>query len=639
MALLLLLPPSILPTTIFTLVFHFLLLTHATKNPDFHPLLAFKTATDTSNKLTSWNITKDLCTWYGVSCLRNRVSRLVLENLDLNGSIQPLTSLTQLRVLSLKRNRFNGPIPNLSNLTSLRLLFLSYNNFSGEFPSTLTSLTRLYRIDLSHNKLSGEFPVNVNNLSRLLTLRLDQNQIHGHIPNIDLSYIQDFNVSGNSLSGRIPEYLAGFPDSSFTQNPSLCGTPLQKCKNLPALASSLVPSSGSIPGNKTHKYGGPRMGTLVLIAIILGDVFVLAIVSLLLYCYFWRNHSNKMKERKERESNPKSLEGENQKMAYVGQQGLEKGNKMVFFEGAKRFELEDLLRASAEMLGKGTLGTVYKAVLDDGSVVAVKRLKEVHIGGKKEFEQRMEVIGRLRHNNIVSLKAYYFARDEKLLVFDYMVNGSLFWLLHGNRGPGRTPLDWTTRLKIAAGAAQGVAFIHNHNNNTNLTHGNIKSTNILVDVSGTARVVDFGLSVFTLPSARRSNGYRAPEASDGRKPSQKSDVYAFGVLLMEILTGKCPSAADGGAEVELPKWVQSVVREEWTAEVFDLELMRYKDAEEEMVALLQIALTCTAVVPDQRPKMSHVVKKIEELRGVGDTLDSVSESPSVSEDACGGAAH
>lgn len=383
------------------------------------------------------------------------------------------------------------------------------------------------------------------------------------------------------------------------------------------------------------------MGTMVLIVIILGDVLVLAIVSMLLYCYFWRNYS---KEGKEGGSNSKSvsLEAENQKMVYVGQQGLEKGHsKMVFFEGAKRFELEDLLRASAEMLGKGSFGAVYKAVLDNGSVVAVKRLKEIQIGGKKEFEQRMEVLGRLRHSNIVSLKAYYFAKDEKLLVFDYMVNGSLFWLLHGNRGPGRTPLDWTTRLKIAAGTARGVAFIHNHNNN--LTHGSIKSTNVLVDVAGNAHVADFGLYIFAVPSNKRSNGYRAPEISDGRKQSQKSDVYAFGVLLMELLTGKCPSAADGGAAVELPRWVQSVVREEWTAEVFDLELMRYKDAEEEMVALLQIAMTCTAIAPDQRPKMSHVVKSIEELRGVEvspgyDTLDSVSESPSVSEDASGGRA-
>ncbi|AES97517.1 putative protein kinase RLK-Pelle-LRR-III family [Medicago truncatula] len=628
-------PPS--PSTIFTLTFfHFLLFTHATKNPDFHSLLAFKTTTDTSNKLTTWNITTNLCTWYGVSCLRNRVSRLVLENLDLHGSMEPLTALTQLRVLSLKRNRFNGPIPNLSNLTSLRLLFLSYNNFSGEFPESLTSLTRLYRLDLADNNLSGEIPVNVNRLSSLLTLKLDGNQIHGHIPNINLSYLQDFNVSGNNLSGRVPELLSGFPDSSFAQNPSLCGAPLQKCKDVPALASSLVPSSSSIMSrNKTHRNGGPRMGTLVLIAIILGDVLVLAVVSLLLYCYFWRNHANKTKERKEEESNSKNVEGENQKMVYIGQQGLEKGNKMVFFEGVKRFELEDLLRASAEMLGKGTLGTVYKAVLDDGSVVAVKRLKEINISGKKEFEQRMEILGKLKHSNIVSLKAYYFARDEKLLVFDYMVNGSLFWLLHGNRGPGRTPLDWTTRLKIATQTAKGIAFIHNNN----LTHGNIKSTNILINVSGNTHVADFGLSIFTLPSKTRSNGYRAPETSlDGRKNSQKSDVYAFGVLLMEILTGKSPSsAADSGAGVELPKWVQSVVREQWTAEVFDLELMRYKDAEEEMVALLKIAMTCTVTVPDQRPKMSHVVKKIEELCDVSMCHDSVCESPSMSEDACGGA--
>jgi serine/threonine protein kinase len=209
----------------------------------------------------------------------------------------------------------------------------------------------------------------------------------------------------------------------------------------------------------------------------------------------------------------------------------------------------------------------------------------------------------------------------------------------GNRGPGRTPLDWTTRLKIASGAAQGVAFIHNQNNN--LTHGNIKSTNVLIDVSGNAHVADFGLSIFTPPSNRRSNGYRAPESLDGRKQSQKSDVYAFGVLLMEILTGKCPSAVDGGTEVELPKWVQSVVREQWTAEVFDLELMRFKNAEEDMVALLKIALTCTATVPDQRPKMSHVVKRIEELRDVSschDTLDSVYDSPSLSDDATGGGA-
>ncbi|MBA0766055.1 hypothetical protein Gotri_015136, partial [Gossypium trilobum] len=206
----------------------------------------------------------------------------------------------------------------------------------------------------------------------------------------------------------------------------------------------------------------------------------------------------------------------------------------------------------------------------------------------------------------------------------------------------------------AAGAARGLAFIHYTCKALKLTHGNIKSTNVLLDKSGDARVSDFGLTIFASPTnnAPRSNGYRAPElSSDGRKPTQKSDVYSFGVLLLEILTGKCPSVVDNGGAavygyggpVDLPRWVQSVVREEWTAEVFDLELMRYKDIEEEMVGLLQIAMACTSASPDQRPKISHVVKMIDEIRGVevspshDQALDSVSDSPCLSEDTCGGA--
>ncbi|KHN06678.1 Putative leucine-rich repeat receptor-like protein kinase [Glycine soja] len=550
-------------------VFHFLILlllllmVQGFSNPDFDALLSFKTASDTSQKLTTWNINStNPCSWKGVSCIRDRVSRLVLENLDLEGSIHPLTSLTQLRVLSLKGNRFSGPVPNLSNLTALKLLFLSRNAFSGEFPATVKSLFRLYRLDLSNNNFSGEIPAKV--------------------------------------------------DASTTSN-------------------------------KSHGKGGSKISPVALIAIIVCDVLVLAIVSLLLYCYFWRNY--KLKEGK----GSKLFESEKivySSSPYPAQGGFERG-RMVFFEGEKRFELEDLLRASAEMLGKGGFGTAYKAVLDDGNVVAVKRLKDAQITGKREFEQHMELLGRLRHPNVVSLRAYYFAREEKLLVYDYMPNATLFWLLHGNRGPGRTPLDWTTRLKIAAGAARGVAFIHNSCKSLKLTHGNIKSTNVLLDKQGNARVSDFGLSVFAGPGpvGGRSNGYRAPEASEGRKQTQKSDVYSFGVLLLELLTGKCPSVVESGGSgdggvVDLPRWVQSVVREEWTAEVFDLELMRYKDIEEEMVGLLQIAMTCTAPAPDQRPRMTHVLKMIEELRGVEvspchDSLDSVSESPSLSEDACG----
>ncbi|XP_057961697.1 probable leucine-rich repeat receptor-like protein kinase At1g68400 [Malania oleifera] len=639
----------------------------ASSSPDLKALMAFKAGADATNKLATWNATRDPCAWDGVSCRQNRVSRLVLEGLDLAGGFQPLTSLTQLRVLSLKWNRFSGPIPDLSNLTALKLLFLSKNQFTGAFPASISALSKLYRLDLSYNNFSGQIPAAVNRLTHLLTLRLEGNRFAGSISGLNLPNLQDFNVSDNLLAGEIPKTLSGFPGSAFSGNPVLCGSPLSKCSfgsayptrpgSDGALASPVLPHPGGGPGTvassptsmpantmsdksrNSRPVTGKSMSLLAVIAIIVGDVLVLAIVSALIYCYFFRNYAGGSGSGRKAS---RLMEGEKMVYSaspYPGQVGLEKG-RMVFFDGERRFELEDLLRASAEMLGKGGMGTAYKAVLDDGNVVAVKRLREAQVVGNKqrEMEQHIEVLGRLRHPNVVSLKAYYFAREEKLLVYDYMPNASLFWLLHGNRGPGRTPLDWTTRLKIAAGAARGLAFIHNSCRSLRLTHGNIKSSNVLLDKSANARISDCGLSVFA-PPALRSNGYRAPESSDGRKFTQKSDVYSFGVLLLELLTGKCPSAAEaGGGAVDLPRWVQSVVREEWTAEVFDLELMRYKDIEEEMVGLLQVAMTCTSASPDQRPKMSHVVKMIEDIRGVEvspcyETFDS--ESPSVSEDAGG----
>ncbi|KAJ4974499.1 hypothetical protein NE237_007673 [Protea cynaroides] len=647
------------------------ILSQPSSNPDFKALMAFKIASDTTNKLSSWNETADLCTWYGVSCIRDSVQRLVLEGLDLQGSFQPLTSLKHLRVLSLKQNRLSGTIPDLSNLSALKLLFLSYNEFSGEFPASVTSLTRLYRLDLSYNSFSGQIPVIVNHLTHILTLRLEENQFSGPIAGLNLPNLQDFNVSGNRLIGAIPPSLSGFPITAFDRNSVLCGLPLLRCNNtvtdpsrkVPdgAVASPLSPGVvSSSPGTKPqvsganeqgngHHSGARKMSTLAMITIIVGDLLLLALVSFLLYCYFLRSYVAKMRDDKgfgllEREKIVYSAG------PYPSQGGGGDRGKMVFFEegGSKRFELEDLLRASAEMLGKGGFGTAYKAILDDGNVVAVKRLKEVQVGGKREFEQHMDLLGRLRHPNVVSLKAYYYARDEKLLVYAYMPNGSLFWLLHGNRGPGRTPVDWTTRLKIAAGAARGLAYIHNSYRSPRMAHGNIRSTNVLLDNVGNACVCDYGLSVFASPdNVPRSTGYRAPEVTDARRLSQKADVYAFGVLLLELLTGKCPFVMDSapgsgyGGAVDLPRWVQSVVREEWTAEVFDLELMRYKDIEEEMVGLLQIAMGCTSVSPDQRPKMGYVVKMIEEIRGVEvspshESFGSVSDSPNVSDDTGGG---
>ncbi|XP_010551254.1 PREDICTED: probable leucine-rich repeat receptor-like protein kinase At1g68400 [Tarenaya hassleriana] len=661
----------------FSLLFLSLLRCSSSSSADLKPLLDFKSTADSAGKLWSWNSTAELCKWTGVSCVGNRVTRLVLENLGLSGSFEPLASLTELRVLSLKGNRLSGPVPDLSKLKTLKLLFLSLNEFSGEFPVSVTSLSRLNRLDISFNNFSGEIPLTINHLTHLLTLRLEGNQFSGPIPGLGLSDLQDFNVSSNHLTGQIPESLSGFPHSAFAQNPSLCGAPLLKCLGIsgdptkpgsggarasPLMNSQTIPSSPTSVHSKketkkpseSDKDSTTRISTLALVAIIIGDAIILSLVSLLLYCCFWRQYAANRKDSKVLEgekilysSSPYTARGQNNNNQQQ-QGGFERG-RMVFFEGTRRFELEDLLRASAEMLGKGGFGTAYKAVLEDGSVVAVKRLKDGGVAaGKREFEQQMEILGRLRHQNLVSLKAYYFASEEKLLVYEYMPHGSLFWLLHGNRGPGRTPLDWVTRLKIASAAARGLAFIHGSSKSMKLTHGNIKSTNVLLDKSGNARLADVAPPQPPATTAK-STGYRAPELADGRKPTQKSDVYSFGVLLLELLTGKCPNLVDlghvtgpgSGGAVDLPRWVQSVVREEWTAEVFDLELMRYKDIEEEMVGLLQIAMACTAAAADQRPRMCHVVKMIDEIRGSAeaspsqDGVDSVADSPCLSDDTSG----
>ncbi|XP_022891111.1 probable LRR receptor-like serine/threonine-protein kinase At1g51880 [Olea europaea var. sylvestris] len=290
--------------------------------------------------------------------------------------------------------------------------------------------------------------------------------------------------------------------------------------------------------------------------------------------------------------------------------------KLVFNEGRNLdFGLEDLLRASAEVLGKGTFGTSYEATLDNGITIVVKTLKDV-IVTSKEFQQQMEVIGRMKNESVATLMAYYYSRDYKLVVYDYYGAGSVSSMLHGQFGKGKISLDWETRLRIAVGAARGIAHIHSQVGQ-NLVHGNVKTSKYFLTAQGYGCVSDVGLATLVSTTSvlhSRSSGYRAPEVVDTKKLSQASDVYSFGVVLLELHTGK-PTILyeDNEKASQLVRWVASVVREDWTAEVFDIELLRYQNIEKAMVEVLQIALYCVESVPKHRPKMSEVVSMLEDI--------------------------
>lgn len=293
---------------------------------------------------------------------------------------------------------------------------------------------------------------------------------------------------------------------------------------------------------------------------------------------------------------------------------------LVFFGNAEQvFDFDDLVRASALGLYEGSFGPSGKVYLDVGHLF-VKRLSYVKIS-ETEFAEMLDTVGNLSHENLLPLKAYYYSKDQKLLIYDYMPTGSLATLLQRNQDAGKkkTPLNWETRVSIALGVARAITYLHSQGTAT--FHGNIKPSNILLTTSLEPRLSDYLPNHIAEPKFAYKNiafnvGYCASEVTDNGEVSQKSDVYSFGVVLLELLTGKTTIFQDEFTceKVNLARWILAVVEDELTSQVFDLDLLRYENVEEDLVRMLQIAIDCTAHNPYSRPSMAKVRSQIEELR-------------------------
>ncbi|CBI19482.3 unnamed protein product, partial [Vitis vinifera] len=596
-------------------------------------LVMFKSKADLGNKLRFTASTSlNYCYWQGVTCLRGKVVRLVLEGLDLGGVFGPdtLSRLDQLRVLSLQNNSLVGPIPDLSKFFNLKALFLDHNSFTGSFPPSISSLHRLRTLDFSYNNLTGPLPIWLTKLDRLYYLRLESNRFNGTIPPLNQSTLQTFNVSRNNLFGAIPvtPTLLHFEASAFALNPGLCGEILHKeCHPSQPFFSPSAPVATPPPpvglGQNEQVHGVElaqpcpknHKRTVVILGFSSG-VFVL-ISSLLCFVIAMKRQRNQRNTAPTMASDSAAtaqaaavmrIEEENEleeKVKKVQGMQVAKSGSLVFCAGeAQLYTLEQLMRASAELLGRGSIGTTYKAVLDNRLIVSVKRLDagKTAITDKETYERHMESVGGLRHPNLVPLRAYFQAQEERLLIYDYQPNGSLFSLIHGSKSTRAKPLHWTSCLKIAEDVAQGLSYIHQA---WRLVHGNLKSSNVLLGPDFEACLTDYCLAVLASPSVDDdldSASYKAPET---RNPSgqatSKADVYAFGILLLELLTGKPPSQHPVLMPDDMMNWVRSTRDDD--------------DGEDNrMGMLLEVAIACSVTSPEQRPTMWQVLKMIQEIK-------------------------
>ncbi|GMH19537.1 hypothetical protein Nepgr_021378 [Nepenthes gracilis] len=538
------------------------------------------------------------------------LSLLDLVGNSLSGGISnSIASASNLSLLVISKNRFTGQIPeevgflnklvgflgddnlfdgslpaSIVNLVQLGQIDLHNNNLSGEIPSGISSWKRLNELNLANNQLSGEIPAEIGNLSALNSLDLSGNQFSGEVPaelqNLKLTQL---NLSQNRLSGQLPPLFAEeIYKNSFLDNPGLCGDIAGLCDS------------------RTHEVDRGHTW-------LLKSVFAVAVLLLLLtlILFYWRYKRAK------------------------GAIDRSKWTLMSFHKlGFSEYEILDCLD-ERNVIGTGASGKVYKAVLSNGEAVAVKKLWgsscKAADGGHAEngtiqddgFRAEIETLGMIRHKNIVRLWCSCTTMDCKLLVYEYMPNGSLGDLLHGGKGG---LLDWPTRLRIAIDAAVGLSYLH-HDCVPPIVHRDVKSNNILLDANFRARVADFGVAKVvaaggkdpkTMSVIAGSCGYIAPEYAYTLRVNEKSDVYSFGVVILELVTRKHPVGPELG-EKDLVKWVCTTIDQKGVDHVIDPVLDSCFN--EEICKALNIGLVCTSRLPISRPSMRRVVKMLQEASG------------------------
>ncbi|KAL3508331.1 hypothetical protein ACH5RR_027732 [Cinchona calisaya] len=543
---------------------------------------------------------------------------LDLHSNALSGSL-PDALPKSLQFLDISDNRFTGPLsPSVGSLTELTKLILAKNQFSGRIPAEILSCSKLQSLDLGNNGFSSDIPKELGQISSLeISLNLSCNQFTGQIPNefSGLSKLAILDISHNMLTGKL-DILANLQNlvslnvsfngfsGQLPNTPFFRKLPLSDVAGNQALyISGAVVTPADAMGSAGHAKSAMKLAMPILVSA--SAVLVLLAVYILV---------------RTRIVNSKQMEVDTWEMTLY--------QKMDF-------TVDDIVRnlTSANVIGTGSSGVVYRVTIPNGETLAVKKMWSSE--ESTAFTSEIQTLGSIRHKNIVRLLGWGSNQTLKLLFYDYLPNGSLSSLLHG---AGKGAAEWEARYEVVLGVAHALAYLH-HDCVPPIMHGDVKAMNVLLGPRIEPYLADFGLARLVnngqtdcdiskqqsqRPQLAGSYGYMAPEHASMQRITEKSDVYSFGVVLLEVLTGRHPldPTLPGGAH--LVQWVRDHLHsKKEPADILDPKLRGRADPQmHEMLQTLAVSFLCVSSRPDDRPIMKDVVAMLKEIRHVVDPIRS-----------------
>ncbi|KDP37890.1 hypothetical protein JCGZ_05772 [Jatropha curcas] len=529
-----------------------------------------------------------------------------------------------LMVLDLRNSAIFGSIPaDICESGRLSILQLDGNSLGGSIPEEIGNCSSLYLLSLSHNNLSGPIPKSISKLSKLKILKLEFNELSGEIP-LELGKLENLlavNISYNNLIGRLPSegIFPSLDQSALQGNLGIC-SPLLKgpCKmNVPKpLVLNPYAYGNNRPRNVSSDYDSisshHRMllstSAIIAISAAVFIVFGVIVISLL-----------NISAKKRLAFVDHALESI---FSSSSRSASPATGKLILFDSRSSSpdfinNPESLLNKASE-IGEGVFGTVYKVSLGGSQerMVAIKKLVTSNIIQYcEDFDREVRILGKAKHPNLISLKGYYWTPQFQLLVSEFANNGSLQAKLHAT-----PPLSWANRFKIVLGTAKGLAYLH-HSFRPPIIHYNIKPSNILLDDNCNPKISDFGLArlLTKLDKHVMSNrfqsalGYVAPElACQSLRVNEKCDVYGFGIMILEVVTGRRPIEYGEDNVVILNDHVRVLLEQGNSLDCVDPNMGDYP--EDEVLPVLKLALVCTSQIPSSRPSMAEVVQILQVIK-------------------------